>query len=50
MKGGDQHALEDDGKLPLGRQPERIVLVKCSRCGETGGEKANFCQACGEKL
>ncbi|MFN9594716.1 MAG: zinc-ribbon domain-containing protein [Pirellulaceae bacterium] len=24
--------------------------MNCSRCGETINEKANFCQACGEKL
>lgn len=50
MKSGTQHDPKDDGRLPLGRQPETIVLFKCRRCGETSGEKAKFCQACGEKL
>ncbi len=50
MKSGTQHDPKDDGRLPLGRQPETIVLLKCRRCGETSGEKAKFCQACGEKL
>lgn len=50
MAGGNQQDPKDDGRLPLGGQPERIVVMKCQRCGQTSAEKANFCQACGEKL
>jgi hypothetical protein len=54
IAGGTEEEQKDNGRLPLGiqlgRLPEKIVVVKCRRCGETSGEQANFCQACGEKL
>jgi hypothetical protein len=52
--GRTQDETKDDGRLPLGmqsgRQPEKIVVVKCRRCGKSSEEQANFCHACGEKL
>ena len=40
----------DEAGLQLGRQPERVVMLKCSSCGKLNDEDAKFCQECGEPL
>ena len=50
MAGGMLKDAADEAGLQLGRQPERVVMLKCSSCGKLNDEDAKFCQECGKPL
>lgn len=50
MAGGMLKDAADEVGLQLGRQPERVVMLKCSSCGKLNDEDAKFCQECGKPL
>jgi hypothetical protein len=51
MAGGmAKDALDEAGISLGGKQPERVVMVKCQACGRLNQEDAKFCQDCGKKL
>ena len=51
MAGGiAKDALDEAGIALGGKEPERVVMVKCQACGKLNAEDAKFCQECGKKL
>lgn len=50
MAGGMLNDALEETELNLGRQPEKLVVVKCRSCGTHNQEQAKFCQECGQKI
>jgi hypothetical protein len=50
MAGGMVRDTMDEARLDLGREPERVIVIKCRECAALNSESANFCQECGIKL
>ena len=50
MAGGMVRDTMDEARLDLGREPERVIVMKCRVCAALNSESANFCQECGIKL
>jgi hypothetical protein len=51
MAGGMAKDVLDEAGIALGgKQPERVVMVKCQACGKLNQEAAKFCQECGKKM
>jgi hypothetical protein len=51
MAGGmAKDALDEAGISLGGKQPERVIMVKCQACGKLNQEDAKFCQECGKKM
>ncbi len=51
MAGGMMKDALDEADIRIGgREPEKVVMVKCLSCGKLNEEDAKFCQECGKKL
>jgi hypothetical protein len=51
MAGGmAKDALDEAGISLGGREPERVIMVKCQACGKLNQEDAKFCLECGKKM
>jgi hypothetical protein len=51
MVGGmAKDALDEAGIALGGKEPERIIMVKCRACGKLNQEDAKFCQECGKSM
>ncbi len=50
MAGGMVRDAMDEARLDLGREPEKVIVIKCRACAALNSESANFCQECGIKL
>ena len=50
MAGGMVKDALDEADIDLGRQHERVVMIKCRTCGKLNEEDSKFCQQCGDKF
>ena len=50
MAGGMVRDAMDEARLDLGREPEKVIVIKCRECAVLNPESAKFCQECGTKL
>lgn len=50
MAGGMVKDGLDEANLVPGAKPEKVVMVKCPKCGKLNEEDSKFCQECGNKL
>lgn len=51
MAGGMVKDAMDEAQVSLGgKQPERIIMIKCRACGKLNNEDAKFCQECGKPM
>lgn len=50
MAGGMVKDGLEEAKLMPGERPEKVVMVKCPRCGKLNDEDSKFCQECGQKM
>ena len=51
MAGGMVKDVLDEADIGLNaRKPEKIIMVKCQKCGKLNEEDSKFCQECGEPI
>ena len=51
MAGGMLKDVIEEADITVGgRQPEKIIMVKCRSCGKLNNEDAKFCQECGTQM
>ena len=50
MAGGMVKDALDEADVNLGRQPERVVMIKCRSCDKLNEEDSKYCQECGKEL
>src|ERR1051326_1478937 len=48
MAGGMVKDALDEANLRPAKQPQRVVMIKCSSCGRLNEEDSKFCQECGK--
>jgi hypothetical protein len=53
MRGGMIKDALDEADIHLGggaREPEKVIMVRCTACGKLNEEDSKFCQECGKKI
>ena len=52
MTGGMLSDALDEADIHLGggRSPEKVIMLKCRKCGFLNEEHSKFCQECGERM
>jgi hypothetical protein len=50
MAGGMVKDALDEADVHLGSKSEKVVMIKCTSCGQLNEESSKFCQECGKKL
>jgi hypothetical protein len=52
MAGGMVGDALEAAELPknLGTQAERVVMIRCAKCGKLNEEDSKFCQECGQNM
>lgn len=50
MAGGIIKDALDESEIKLGGTSEKIIMIKCTSCGQLNEEDSKFCQECGTRL
>ncbi len=50
MAGGIIKDALDESEIKLGGTSEKIIMIKCTACGQLNEEDSKFCQECGTRL
>ncbi len=50
MTGGIIKDALDESEIKLGGTSEKIIMIKCTACGQLNEEDSKFCQECGIRL
>ena len=50
MAGGMLKDAIDEAGINLGKESEKVIMLKCRSCESLNQESAKFCQECGAKL
>jgi hypothetical protein len=50
MAGGMVKDALDEAQIELGGAKEKVIMIKCQKCGKLNEEDSKFCQECGTKL
>jgi uncharacterized OB-fold protein len=51
MAGGMVKDALDEADIKLGKSDsEKVIMIKCRKCGKLNEEDSKFCQECGQPL
>jgi hypothetical protein len=50
MAGGMVKDALDEAQIDLSGTKEKVIMIKCQKCGKLNEEDSKFCQECGTKL